>query len=270
MAEEDVEEELDVAEALGIKAPVPKPPQDGPVRLPIGFNRYQGGTPVAVKEAWVQELTGEAEEAVSSARAKNDYAATIDAILRHGVKTLGGIAPTQEEIRGLFLADREYLLLEISRATYGDEMEYENLICPNCQELFSVSFNKSEDIQTTAFQDISQANFSVDLRNGRVAYVQLPDGNDQAETLKGTTPAQINTILLSRTVMAVVNKGEDRENSLPITVDFVRKLGIVDRETILTALADHAPGPQYNVSVTHSCGNEVKVAVTFGDLFRGL
>lgn len=249
-------------------------PEDGPVELPGGFVRFVGATldPEEVRTAWVRELTGYDEERVAKARNKRSLSAVIDALLVGGVTDLGDQKPTVRELQDLLSGDREYLLLEISRATYGDLLEYEDFVCEHCHESFSFSFSKSQDIPVKRMESPSDGEFEVTLRRGRTAKVRLSTGKEASASEKGTTPAEVNTILLRYCVLEIREKDGSVIDVTQLPTAVSTKLGVVDRQTILEEIAKRSPGPQFDgVSVPHdSCGNESKVFVTLADLFRGM
>lgn len=243
-------------------------PQDGPVRLPGGFqrNHLESGSVEDVTTAWVRELNGEDEERIARARMKGDLGEFINALLEAGVEKLGKQAPSRDELEGLLVGDRDFLLLEISRATYGDEMEYDDFVCYHCERPVSFTVHKSTDIPSHSLDSIEDATFEVSLRNGRKAKVSLPTGAEQDKMAQAETPAEANSIMLAACVEEI--NGQVVAGDL----DVVRSLGVRDRRTLIEALAERMPGPRYNeVSFEHpDCGKEIRLTVTLADLFPGL
>lgn len=250
-------------------------PTDGPLDLLVGFTRFHDLKPENVSTAWVRELTGADEERIAKARGKGKLSALMEAILEGGVERLGDSKPTPAELRDLVFGDREFLLLAISSATYGDELEFNDFKCHGCGEPFSFSFSKMEDIPIIKANPGDEKGFIVPLRKGGKVLVRLTTGGDQAEAERASNDAEFNSIILSQVVLTLtLPDGE------VITVseqpDAVRdKLGVVDRQTILKELAARSPGPRFDeITVNHpdcsSENSENKVVVQFWDLFLGL
>lgn len=252
-----------------VEAPSLEDPLDGPVDLPGGFRRPQiedGVTNfVPVTKAWVRELRGKDEERIAKARMKEDESAFIEEVLRGGVERLGDQKPDLDDFRNLLIGDRDYLLLEISRATYGNELEYTDFVCYHCQETFSFTVHKDTDIPVKRLESLEDTAFDVELRNGKVAQVELPSAQIQSKVSKADNDGAANTILIAACVIDVDGKNVQGDK------DFASNLGVADRQKIITSLAEHMPGPRYDdVRFEHTCGNEIRFGVTLGDLFRGL
>ncbi len=260
----------------GGKPPVLEDPLDGPVTLPAGFRRAkadgQGATRfVDVRKAWVRELNGEDEERIARARMKEDFGAWLSTILECGVERLGDEAPTRDDLASLVVGDQQYLFLEIARATFGDELEYENFTCPWCSQVFNVSLSISEDIPVRRLDKSEDAMFEVALTKDRVAVMGLPTGemNDSLAHLE--TGAESNTVIIAHAVQEIRNP--DRTSThIAGDLDEARRLSYRDRKTIVKAVGDRMVGPQYNeVKFVHEvdgCGKEVRLDVTPADLFR--
>jgi hypothetical protein len=250
-------------------------PLDGPVHLPVGFRRValDEGSPtfVEVREAWVRELTGEHEEKIAKARLKDDVSAFIFAVLESGIERLGDQTPTREDIRSLTSADRDYLLLEIARATYGDDMTYENVTC-SCGEQLTVTISLAEDVPVKRFDSLDEADFDIRLKSGKVARASLPLVSLDDEISKAGTPAEVNTVLVAHCVEEV--RGPKGDVRIAGDQAAARRLGLRDRQDIILGISEHTPGPQYNdVRFKHEpdgCGEEIRLQVSVGDMFRGL
>lgn len=248
-------------------------PQDGPVTLPGGFRRMRvGKEPEEVRTAWVRELNGEDEERIAKARLKESTNEFVRAILEGGVERLGDSAPTRDDFDSLLIGDLNFLLLEISKATFGDDLEFVNFTCPYCNVAFDFTVHKSEDIPGKTLESLSGQDFEVDLRRNRKARVHLPTVEIQNSVVDATTDAEANTILLASCVEEIVEESGTAQ-AVAGDKDTVRALGVQDRQTILMALDDRMPGPRYTDIRFHhdpGCGREITLGVTPGDLFRGL
>jgi hypothetical protein len=258
------------------EAPELRNPLDGPVTLPAGYRRIRttdSGTSVdEVRKAWVRELNGEDEEKIARAKLKDDLGAFITAILECGIEKLGDERPTRDDLASLVVGDQQYLLMEIARVTYGDEITYTRFACPFCREEFDVSFSLEKDIPVIRLDKVEEVDFEVRLKNDRIASVTLPTAEVQALLNKAETGADANTILIAQCVSEI--RGPNGTKQIQGDLGAARSLGLKDRQDLVVAMGERMPGPQYNeVRFTHEpdgCGQEVRLQVTLADLFRGL
>jgi hypothetical protein len=246
-------------------------PAGGNFSLPGGY--VLGGDYASVRyDADVRELTGADEEALTKARSGGlgKYIATL---LSAGTVSVGGEQASTTLLSNLLLGDRDMLLMEIRRATYGDEIVWDRYSCPFCGDEFRLSVTLDE-IPVRRLEDPAARIFEVALRKNRKAFVRLPVGSDQEALLAvadRTSDSEQNTLLLSRVLISVV-EADGTENAVSGNPEFARSLGIADRQTILDTIEKKQPGPQYNdVKFLHdSCGKEVPLFISAGDLFQGL
>lgn len=246
-------------------------PAGGNFSLPGGY--VLGSDYASVRyDAEVRELTGADEEALTKAR-QSGIGKYISTLLTAGTVSVGDEKTSAPLLSNLLLGDRDMLLMEIRRATYGDEITWDQYSCPWCGEEFRLTVTLDE-IPVRRLEDPSARIFEVPLRKGRKAFVRLPVGSDQEALLAvmdRATDSEQNTLLLSRVLISVV-EADGSENAVTGNPDFARALGIMDRQSILDAIEKNQPGPQYNdVKFLHdSCGKEVPLFISAGDLFQGL
>ncbi|MER5754291.1 hypothetical protein [Streptomyces sp. NPDC002088] len=261
-----------LSEAQGqVAKPQIELPAGGNFRLPGGLVQGSDYTDTRY-DAEVRELTGADEEALTKARS-GGVGKFITTLLQSGTVSVGGQKASAALLSNLLLGDRDMLLLEIRRATYGDEVVWDQFSCPWCSEEFRLAVTLDE-IPIRRMENPSERVFEVELRRGRKAFVRLPVGADQEAILavvERATDSEQNTLLISRVLISVV-ESNGSENAVTGNPEFARSLGILDRKAILDAIEKNQPGPQYNeVKFTHeSCGKEVPLFITAGDLFQGL
>lgn len=263
-----------IAAALG-EGPVAKPeialPASGGVTLPGGLVLGMDYNNVRY-DAEVRELTGADEETITKAR-QTGIGKFISALLACGTVSVGDQKASPALLANMLLGDRDMLLLEIRRATYGDTIEWDQFSCPFCGEEFHLSVGLDE-IPVRRLENSGDRSYTLDLRKGRKVRVRLPVGSDQEAILavaERTVASEQNTLLLSRVLISVI-EADGTETAVSGNPDFARSLGIVDRKTILDSIDERQPGPQYNdVKFTHdACGKEVPLFISAGDLFQGL
>jgi len=252
----------------------PKPsatlPADPFTRLPGGL--VMGLDLEDVKyEAEVQELNGMHEEQITKARQSGRMDKFYNAILACGTVSIGDVPASKEMLSALLIGDADYLLREIRRATYGPEIEFNDLVCPNCDEQYNLTLTV-DDIPVRTLKSSSDRTFEVPLRKGKSAVVRLPVGSDRdALASVDLNPAEQNTLLLSLCVISITDaKGE--VGVVANQTGPVKALSIPDRAKLLSEITDRQPGPQFDdITYTHdACEQEVHFALRIGDLFLGL
>ncbi|MGW8374953.1 hypothetical protein [Streptomyces sp. ODS28] len=129
-------------------------------------------------------LTGREEELLAAAGARPS-AALVTEVLSRCVRRLGGIAPVPPEVaRGLLVADRHYLLLQLRRASFGDHVRAQ-LVCPwpDCGERISLDFSLG-DVPVEEASERAPLHALTLEDGGTEVCFRLPDGGDQ-EALSG-------------------------------------------------------------------------------------
>ena len=234
------------------------------VNLPRGL--YQGG--VWKTEAEVRELTGSDEESLSRVKETTDF---YDLVLAHGVirvddldLTTYPVAERQVFLRELLIGERSQLLLAILVATYGDEKVL-NLTCPHCDVEQELKLLLGSDFKPKHVPDINQATYEYVTKKKDLIEFRLVTGADQTEALKrkGSTTAEQNTLILSRCITKVNGQ------IVPDQMGYARKLGMKDRNALLSTMVDKQPDLDMNVqTVCMACGGDIIFGLGWGDLFR--
>jgi len=173
---------------------------------------YWDATGQVHREFELSALTGRDEEML--AQAGQSLAATlVTEVLSRCVRRLGGISPVPPEVtRRLLVADRQYLLLQVRQATFGDAV-HADLVCPwpDCGVQVSVDFavsdvpveeppyRASRHTMTLSEEAIASG---ADLDSDGEVCFRLPDGSDQEELsgLLALNEAEALTGLLYRCV----------------------------------------------------------------------
>lgn len=237
------------------------------VKLPGGI--VIGGQ--LVTSALVRELTGRDEEDMARAAASPHPERLMNTLLKAGVVDLGGHPVTDELLDRLLVGDRDALVLGIRKVTYGNKIDYERWGCPACNGDFTLSVGVDEIPVVSA--EI-QEEYPVALRGGKSARIRLSNGGDETALLKsardnGITAAEQDTLLLSRTVIAITEASGD-ERIVAGDKHAVRALGMADRSKLLKTLRDNRPGPRMDeVSIAcPDCGTKSMITITIDALFQ--
>lgn len=231
---------------------------DTHVSLPGGLLTLDGDL---IREAEVRELTGFDEEALSRATSLGKQ---MTLLLNRAVVSVGGQKPDQGLLNSLLAADRDTLLLAIRKVTWGAEIELE-VACPSCESEQELSVDLDKDVEVKRLDSPSDREFTVELSRGRIAAVQLPNGEAQRAVIQSEdkTPAELNTMLLKGCIINI-------DGEPVFAVDQVRKLAMRDRTKILAEIAERNPGPRLNEisKPCPSCGEEIPLPLTLAGLFR--
>lgn len=255
-----------------VDLPVITPPEDGVVDLPGGL--FNEATKTVSRTAIVRELNGNDEETIYKARRSGNPIRFINSIITSGLVSVGDTPANPEIMKNLLVGDREAILLGIRRATYGDDIELSNFVCPGCEAEMDLSIALSS-IPVKRLDDPDKDRyFKVKLWKGGEATVALPTGADMEAIMvaadKGDA-SKINTVTLARSVVSIK---EANGYELPTVQSeaAVARLGLKDRSAILNAMYERQPGPRYDeVTYTHeTCGKETPLPLSVGDLFREL
>lgn len=245
-------------------------PADDLVRLPGGLIRNGE----VVRTAYVRELNGFDEEALSKALASGNIIHFVDVLVARGTEAIGTEPATPELLKNLLIGDRDEIVLAIRKATYGDTVSVERWTCPECSGVTPLSFSLTDDIERKKLENPAEETvFEVELRKGAKAKVRLPNGADQAYLFddESLTTAQRNSRLLTKCVMSYTGP-DGREHNIAARPTVVLELSSPDRQKLVQEISKRQPGPQYNrIKFTHDeCGNEVVLALGVADLFRDL
>lgn len=231
---------------------------DTEVRLPGGYVTDDFEVFHTVE---VRELTGADEEALAKA---TTVGRMLQVILERGTVKVGSLDANREVLDSMLMGDRDTILLGIRRATYGNDITF-NVTCNSCNEAHNVLVDLTKDVKIRELADPSDRNFSVKLRKGNYADVSLPNGKVHREVLSNTErpEAEMDTVLLAGCLEAIggtPSRGEDT----------ARKMGVMDRRTVLAEIAKRNPGPEL-MNVKKNCPNcneEMNLALSLAALFR--
>lgn len=223
--------------------------------------------------ATVRELTGEDEEYLVR-ELRGSFVANavfLDRILQRTVTNLqtsegdSDGAPSQWALRNLWIGDRLTIALVVRMLTYGTDYELPQVTCRVCSQEFGVVVELNKDIVVAPFN--GHETVKAELRNGHVATLRLPTGQDELEAIgnaeqPNSIPKQV-TVSIDRCVVELDGKRG------PFT-GLGEKLGSADRKKIMDALADASFGPKLEeVKLPCSkCGSTSDYALSIADMFR--
>lgn len=234
------------------------PPSNNEITLPGGYIAPGG---VLHKYAEVRELNGIDEEAISRA---GSLGKSLITILQRGVVSIGGEPLVKDTLDNMLSADRDALLLAIRRLTFGDLAEY-RAFCTGCNLEQVTDINLVNDIPIFELDNpMEDRQWTVDTKSGPVV-LSLPTGITQKKLIEATdkTVAELSTILLAGCVLTI-----NGQTALGNTS--VLKLGMADREKLITEIVEHNPGPRLGEVTKNceACGASMETPLSLVALFR--
>lgn len=228
------------------------------VNLPGGY-LFSNGT--IGTTAQIRELNGFDEEAIAKAGSPER---ALYIILERGLVSIDDEVLSKSDLDTLLLGDRDAILLAIRRVTFGDIVGF-TAICQTCAKSQELEINLSEDIETKKLANpILDRALTVKIKAGE-AKVTLPNmitGKRLAENSSKTIAESI-TEMLSGCLISI--------NDMPaMGKSTALQLGLLDREAIVNALYDNAPGPRLaEVSkACEACDNKITLPLSLASLFR--
>lgn len=228
------------------------------VTLPGGYLFNNG---VVGTRAEVRELNGFDEEAIAKAGSAER---ALSVILERGLVSIEDETLSKADLNTLLLGDRDAILLAIRRVTFGDVVGF-NAICQACAKSQELEVDLSEDIEVKELANpISDRVVTVKIKAGE-AKVTLPNmitGKRLAES-SNKTIAESVTEMLSGCLVSI--------NGVPaMGKSTALQLGLLDREAIVNAIYENAPGPRLaEVSkACEACNNNIPLPLSLASLFR--
>ena len=243
------------------------------VVLPVG--RSDDEDAGVLRELALRKMTGNEEALLVDPKLRANGGKLVTALLASCARDEGGGRVAPARIRALASADRNFLLLELRRLTFGDEM-HARYTCPRCQQVTAVV----EDLATIDVRRIDEDfdfEVTVELVDGyrdpdgeiqRELVFGLPTGADEeaAGALRDANPARQRDVLLARCLLRVGELEPRRMRALGPRV--LAELSMSDRRLIQAALDAAAPGPDLTRSVVcDHCLEEFRAALDMSHFF---
>jgi hypothetical protein len=234
------------------------PPPDCMVKLPGGYLAPDGEI---VREAEVRELTGTDEEALSRFTSPSRLYL---AVLSRGVVSIGSEKATEAVLDGMLVGDRDYLMLAVYKATFGSEVSFSDVWCPECEAPQDAVLDLDSGVSVKSLNDPQDRRFTVAGRRRKYS-VMLPTGHAQrAIANRGeASEAEMTTEVLFNTVIEI-------GGTSVISKEQIKDIGMADRRTLGEELNERAIGPDLSdcAAECQSCHGKVTVSLNIGNLFR--
>lgn len=242
------------------------------VILPGGYVDNDG---VVHREVELTPLTGREEELLAGERS-HEVASLVTTVLQRCIHRIGTISPvSQDMIRSLLIADRQYLLLKLRELTLGDTIQA-SVFCPwsDCGKKIMVSF-LTDDIpvmESVRKEPIykmelsAEATFVADSgETYREICFRLPNGSDQEmlSSIVVQDEQRAQSLLLQRCIHTIGSLHDPDENT-------ISRLSSLARSEIEQQMEGVAPRLELTMESTcPECGREYAVPFDVQNFFFG-
>jgi hypothetical protein len=250
------------------------PPHTVAVQLPVGYTDGEGRV---YRDAALRKLRGSDETLLYDGSLTG--AELVTRLLQRCVVRLGPFAPVDPAlVAHLTSADRNYLLYELRRITFGDEWRAV-YTCPACEAVV----RRTEDLGTFMVRRLEEneklEDVVVELEEGfqdrtgathRKVVARLPHGGDEAfvARLADTDLLQARDALLVRCIRQFGSLPRAALESYGVKI--LRELPLGDRQRLQRAFEQATPGVQFQRLVDcPNCGLEFEAVADVTDFFVG-
>ncbi|MGH2933878.1 MAG: hypothetical protein ACRDL2_05105 [Gaiellaceae bacterium] len=268
--------EVEAAEAAPSQTPSPAPvgsPAGFEFELPIGYVDEDGRIHRA---AVLRKMTGREEVLLADRKLRQNGGRLVTELLSCCLRRLGELEPVPRDVVSrLTSPDRNYLLLELRKITFGSAMEttYE---CPSCGAT-SRSLQDLDELTVHRVNGEGAPDVIVDLEDGYVdtdgalyttMVFRLPTGADEervATTLKGNASEGMSA-LLTRCLVSVGDMPQQRREMIGTKLMIDLTLG--DRSRIDRAFRHGMPGVELVREVEcEACGRRAERNLDLSSFF---
>lgn len=243
------------------------------VALPVGYLDPESG--ILHKQATLRKMTGKEEALLADPKIRSNGGKLITALLENCVTSLEGVEKVDSTvIRHLFSADRNYLLLELRRLTFGDEMEA-NYRC-SCsvtttlwEDLSALEVRRVENGSVPEIKVAIKDGYQAPNGNWEYEFVfQLPTGEDEeaAGSRRDNNAARQRDALLACCLKQVGDLEPKRIRAIGSKI--LSDLSMGDRRLIQRAMDEAAPGPDLTRQIVcEQCGKEYRTTLDMSHFF---
>jgi len=220
-------------------------------------------------DAEIREMTGVDEEDIQKPDIRANMGRIITTVLRNCVVRIGTLEKSSMKLtewekimKELFLGDRDLLMMKIREFTYGEELELP-FKCPSCRQegkhILEWDEIEIEDINVDPYSvpfSLKKGARNKDGERVKEGTLRMPTGQDQEllDSVARKNMGQANTTLITRCVTSL---GDVR-----LSTKVFKELGSVDREEIVSVIADNSFGPTFKIEIDcPSCGERFDTGV---------
>lgn len=256
----------------------PRRAREYEVRLPVGYLDPDGRLHRTAK---LRKMTGHEEALLADRKLRANGGKLVTELLNGCVRGLGEITQVNRRlISELTSPDRNFLLLELRKLTFGTELEA-NYTCPSCRET-TVSIEDLDTFPVRLSDGTGIPGIVVELEDGYedqakdawydVLRFRLPIGSDEERVslIAKDNAAKGTNALLARCLTSVSSDGEEMPDNRreALGTKILSDLTMGDRGRIERAFREEMPGLDLSREFDcGSCGRPMRTSLDLTSFF---
>jgi len=259
------------------RAAGPRRQREHDVVLPVGHLDDDGRLH---RTATLRKMTGHEEALLADRKLRANGGRLVTELLASCLRTVGDLPATRQLAAALTSPDRNFLLLELRKLTFGCELQA-GYTCPSCRETTTVV----EDLETFSVR-VSDAGappeIVVDLEDGYedrahdawycTLRFRLPTGADEERVavVARENPAKGTNALLARCLVAALDDGREMPQARQeaLGTKLIGDLTMGDRARIERAFREQMPGLDLTRELEcGSCGRVIRTSLDLTGFF---
>ena len=250
-----------------------RPVREFDFELPVGYIDDDGRVH---RTATLRKMRGHEEALLADRKLRKNGGKLVTELLASCLKQLGDLKPvTRQVVSQLTSADRNYLLLELRKITFGEELAA-NYTCPVCGEINHVLENL-EELPVSRVNGSGPPEIVVELEDGyedkggefyTTMVFRLPTGADEEKTadIVKDNPSRGMNALLTRCLQSLDDIPSNRREALGTKL--MSDLTMGDRARIEKAFRQDTPGVNLTREVEcESCGHRFQTSLDLTSFF---
>jgi len=250
-----------------------RPVREFDFELPVGYIDDDGRLH---RNATLRKMTGREEAVLADRRLRKNGGKLVTELLSNCLLKLGDLeSVTRQVVSELTSPDRNYLLLELRKITFGQELEA-NYVCPACGETIQ-TLEDLDELSVRRLNGSGPPEIVVELEDGYEDkngefYTQmvfkLPTGADEEKTatIAKDNPSRGMNALLTRCLTALGEMPSERRQALGTKV--MNELTMGDRARIERAFRQEMPGIDLTREIEcDACGRQFRATMDLTSFF---
>jgi hypothetical protein len=241
----------------------PRRPREYEVALPVGYLDAEGRLH---RTATLRKMTGHEEALLADRKLRANAGRLVTELLNGCVRSLGDLTKVNRQVIGeLTSPDRNFLLLELRKLTFGSDLEA-SYTCPSCRET-TVAIEDLDTFPVRVSDTAGIPEIVVELEDGfedrdkdawyDVLRFRLPLGVDEERVamVARENAAKGTNALLARCLVSVSGDGEEMPDNRreALGTKILSDLTMGDRARIEKTFRDEMPG--VDLSRDFDCGS---------------
>ena len=248
------------------------------VELPVGHLDEDGRLH---RVATLRKLTGHEEALLADRKLRGNGGRLVTELLTGCLRRLGELAPVTRQVVGALTSpDRNFLLLELRKLTFGTELEA-SYTCPSCRET-TVSLEDLESFPVRRCDAGGPPEITVELDDGYLDQgkdawyttmrFRLPTGVDEERVAMTArdNPSKGTNALLARCLVAVSDGGQEmpEPRRQALGTKLLSDLTMGDRARIERAFREQMPGLDLTRELEcGTCGRPIHTSLDLTSFF---